>query len=877
MTFRKIILIALALAGVAPARGETAPLDVLKQSNAGLRRFVLDNGMIGLVKEDRSAPVAAVQIWVGTGAIHEGDQLGAGLSHFVEHMIFKGTPTRKVGDITREINDAGGEINAYTSHDRTVFYATLPAAKWTVGLDVLADAVMNASFPSAEWKKERDVILREFAMNRDEPEDEVGKLLFRTAFRVHPYQYPVIGYEDIFRAATRDDLVRYFRRNYVPDNMIVAVVGDVKADEVEARLRATFAGFRRRARAPMVLPQEPAQMAPRFARDTGPVEVSRLEWAYPTVPLNHPDAPALDVLSTIVGGGRSSRLAREIKENRKLVFDISAWSYTPQDPGLFGLSATFDPTNEAAVVQAIEEEIDRWAAGGFTEEEIAKARRQVLVGELSGLQTMNGQANSYASGEYYAADARFSERYLEHVEKVTAAQLKDVAARYLAPANRTIALLAPESAPAPAPAPEAAGPGADVKKLTLANGVPLIVREDHRLPFVHFCAALRGGLLTETEADNGITELTAELLTRGAAGRSADEIAAAVENLGGSLSAFAGRNSFGLQARCLSGDAETFAGLLADCLIRPDFPAGEIEKQRTVQLAAIQQQREQPFFLAEEALRQVLFPGHPYRWAPEGTRETVRALTRDQILAHFRRHAVRGNVVLSVFGDLAPERARELAERFFAALPDGGPPALAQAAAAPRLPVRLKKREPKQQAIVLVGCPGVTLADPRMDALAAIEDALTGLSSDLSMAAREKKGYVYYIGAFNRPGLEPGAFVAYAGTREDAAADIERLMADNLARIAKGGLREEELRRAREQIIAAQQMSLQDNGALAQACALNELYGLGYDYSFGTEARMKALTPEQVREAAESLFAPARRAVSVVLPGKPEDAKETTP
>jgi zinc protease len=171
----------------------------------------------------------------------------------------------------------------------------------------------------------------------------------------------------------------------------------------------------------------------------------------------------------------------------------------------------------------------------------------------------------------------------------------------------------------------------------------------------------------------------------------------------------------------------------------------------------------------------------------------------------------------------------------------------------------------------------VTLADPRMDALAAISESLTGLSSDLSMAAREERGYVYYIGAFNRPGLEPGAFVAYAGTREDAAGDTERLMTGDLGRIAKSGLREEELSRAREQIIAAQQMGLQDNGGLAQTCALNELYGLGYDYTFGTEARMKALTPEQVRETAASLFAPERRAVSVVLPGKPEDAKETTP
>jgi zinc protease len=176
---------------------------------------------------------------------------------------------------------------------------------------------------------------------------------------------------------------------------------------------------------------------------------------------------------------------------------------------------------------------------------------------------------------------------------------------------------------------------------------------------------------------------------------------------------------------------------------------------------------------------------------------------------------------------------------------------------------------------VLVGYPGVSIKDPRVDALSVIENALTGLSSDLSMAAREKRGLVYYIGAFDRPGIEPGAFVAYAGTREDGAQGVETLIDRDLKRIAGKGLREEELARAREQIIAGQQMSLQNNGELAQACALNELYGLGYDYSFSTEERMKALSPEQVREAAASIFKPERRAVSVVLPGKPADPKET--
>ncbi len=873
-----LVIVFLAIAASCAVAADTAsPLEALKKSNARLHRFVLDNGTICLVKEDHSAPVAAVQIWVGSGAVNEGEFLGAGLSHFVEHMIFKGTPTRPVGQISKEINDAGGEINAYTAQDRTVFHATLPGDSWKVGFDVLADAVMNATFPKNEWARERDVILREFAMGKDNPDRQIYKLMGGTAYRVHPYRVPVIGYEDVFKSATRDDLVKYFRRNYVPDNMIVVVVGDVNRAEVEAHIREAFKPFARKAMEPKPLPTEPPQLAPRFARETGAYNVSRLLWAYHTVALSDPDAAALDVLADIVGSGRSSRLVKKIKEEQKLVHEIDAWSITGKDPGLFGFSATFDPTNEAAVVAAIQGEVDGWAAGGFTNEELEKAKRTVLVGELGGLQTMDGQAYSYGSGEFYAADPSFSERYLENVQSVDAEKLKDVARRYLSSANRTLVVLSPEAAAAPPTNARPAEAGADVRKLTLACGIPLIVREDHRLPFVFFCAALKGGLLTESTNNNGITSLMSDLLTRGTTARSAQEIAQTVERLGGSISPFCGRNSFGLQAYCLSQDADTFMALFSDCLLNSTFPKEEAEKQKLVQLAAIQQQREQPFFIAEEALRQTIFPNHPYRWTPQGSRESVQKLDRDALAAYFKRQFVRSNLVLAIFGDITGDQAKELAEHYLSEVPDGPVPQFENAEPSPGLPCRSKRREPKEQTILLVGYPGVDLKDSRVDALSVLENALSGLSSDLGTEVREKRGLVYYVGAFDRPGLEPGLFALYAGTREETADQVEKLIDAETARLAKKGLRDEELDRAKKQIVAAQDMSLQDNGTLAQTCALNELYSLGYDYSFRIEERMNALTADRVREAAASIFAPDRRAVSLVLPGRPEKGKEPTP
>ena len=865
------------ISGFNPLETQAAPPDdpvsVLTNSNARLRRFVMDNGMICLVKEDHSAPVVSLQIWVKAGSTLEGEFMGGGLSHYLEHMIFKGTSNRAPGDITRAINDAGGDINAYTSQDRTVFHTTVPAREWTNAVDVLADAMMNASFPEEEWRREKEVILREFDMGEDDPGRVLNKLLYETAYTIHPYRYPVIGYKEVFSGMTREHLLEYYRRLYTPDNMIVALVGDIPAATAEDGLRKAFAACARRARAPQVLPVEPAQMGDRFARKTGPYEVARLAWTYPSVALSHPDTPALDVLASLVGSGRSSRLSESIKDRQQLAFDIGAWSFTPKDPGMFGISATYEPSQETKLLAAIEKEIDEWQQGRFTPEELDKARRMVLVGALSELQSMDGQASSYASGEFYSANPRFSEVYLAQVQAVTADQIADVARRYLTPGKRTLVILSPESCSTNLPAAEQAA-GLNLQRLTLSNGVPLIVREDRRLPFVHICAALRGGLLSEKADDNGITQLMADLLTRGATNLTALDIARRVEGLGGSLTPFSGRNSFGLQASCLSQDVGTFMGLMADCLLQPSFDEGELAKRKTEQLAAIRQQREQPFHIADEALRQALFPDHPYRWTAEGSEGTVSTLTREQVVDYHRRHLSASNLVLSMFGDIGADEARALADKLFAGMPSTPFAMESLVEPNPRLPVRIKKREPRQQAVLLVGFPGVDVKDPRVDCLSLVANALSGMSSELFTEVREKRGLVYSIGGFQRTGIGAGLFTLYAATREDSIGEVERLMEEELRRIAQKGLTDDEFRRAKAQIVADHEMALQNNGGLAQSGALDELFGLGYRYSFDIGQRMDKITPQAVQKSAEAIFKTNRHVIVWVLPEATTQAEE---
>lgn len=857
----------------------TDSIAALQRANAAVSRTVLENGMVCLIKEDASAPVVAIQIWVGTGSIHEDEYLGSGISHAIEHMIFKGTEKRKPTDITREIDGAGGNINAYTSFDRTVFHVEMPSDQWRVGLDVLSDAVQNATFPEEEWVKEREVIIREIEMGRDDPERVVSYLLWGTAYREHPYRHPVIGYEEVFSTLTRADLAAFAHRRYHSDNTIVVVVGNIRRSEVEEAIKAAFKSFERRRVGQVVLPTEPSQAAARYARKTGDYTLSRMEVAFHTVGQSHPDAAALDVLAIIVGGGDSSRLYRRIKEESKLAYSIDAFSYTPKAMGLFGISSTFETVNEEALRKAIDAEVESWKNGSFTAEEIDKARRQILTSELSSLQTMSGQAGNYGAGEFYAGDPRFSETYLRKVAEVTPATLSEVARRYLARDNMTTAVLAPNATKGAGDTATALLEMPRPARETLPSGIRVITRTNRKLPFAYIAISVGGGVITETAAEGGITKLLSGMLMRGTPTRSRQQIAESIESMGASVAPFSGNDDFGLSGRCLSSDLESTVEIMADCLLNSTLDPAELETEREDQLASIRKAFEDPFFVAQDQMKRLVYAEHPYARNAFGETHTVRSLTRDALFRHFRRHVVAGNLVVSIFGDVDAAVARRLIEKHFSTLPAGGSPLpeAAKAIAQPALPIREEKREPREQAIVIVAYPGVRQGEDRVPALAVLKTAMSGLSSELANEVREKRGLAYYVGALNRVGVAPGLYALYAGTTGEAAAEVEKLMLADVARIAASGLSDEELERARMQLLGNHDMRLQDELAVARQCASDEVTGLGFDHLFGAKERIQGVTGAAVRDCAATLLKTELSATSVVLPVAVEAVQPQTP
>lgn len=815
----------------------------------------LKNGLTIIVQEDRSAPVVSVQAWCGAGSIEENEHLGTGLSHILEHMLFKGTKTRGPNEIAQSIQDVGGYINAYTSFDRTVYWIDVPKAGARVALDILSDTMMNSILPPDEYIKEQEVIRREFAMTMDDPDRMAGQLLFATAFQRHPYRLPVIGQLEIFNQLTRDEVMRYYKSRYVPNNITFIVVGDVVAEEVYQQLESFFKDYPAKSLQPVYIPPEPPQLGSRTVHQEFATELTRLSLAWHVPEITHPDVPALDLLSTILGDGRSSRLYRRVREEAGLAFGISAFSYTPGDPGLLGIDATVEPSKREATQELVLKILEEIKQAGVTPEELTKGQKISLSHHLGSLTTMRGQASDLGSNWFLTRNLNFTRDYLSAVQRITTDDVRRVAVKYLTTDNMTIVSLNPRGtlvAKSGVTAPITAG---EIQKIELSNGLRLLVREDPRLPLVSMSAVFRGGLLAETPQTNGITRLLARVLLKGTTTRTAAEIADTIEAVGGSIGSDAGNNSLSVSLEVTKPDFKLGAELLSDVLLNATLPEKAVNREKEVQIAAIKEEEEQLTMVARNILRQALFRDHPYALRGKGSVSSVGDLNRKE-LAQFRNQClVAKNGVISVFGNVDSREVKNTFERLLKKMKPGKL-ALTNAPRPSSLSktISVESHRDKAQGVIMVGYCGTDLFSPDRHALELIDEASSDLGSRFFIRIREQMGLAYYVGASQMQGLVPGLFLFYLGTDPQKIERVKAEFLDEINRLATEGLSKIELDRAKKKLLGQMQIANQSNDSFGYATALDELYGLGFDYYKKLEREIEAITLEDVKRVAVKYF-----------------------
>ena len=835
---------------------------------APVERHVLPNGLTLVHRPDFSSEVVSVQVWVKTGSIHEDAYIGSGLSHYLEHMLFKGTSRRDGKSISREVHAIGGSINAYTTFDRTVYYIDAPSAAFHQVVDVLSDIVLHSTLPTQEVERERSVILREIDMGLDDPDRQLSQALFRTAFQRHPYREPVIGHRALYEQVTAEELRAYYHARYVPNNMVVSVVGAVAPEECLAEVEKQFGAVQRGRLAPVRIEEEPVQLAARREDVVGEYNIFRGGLGFKVPHMSHPDSPCLDALAHALGGGESSLLWERLRNQRKLVNYIDCRNWNPGGSGLFWISYVCDAEKSREVEQAILDLLAEVEAQGLPESVVEKARRQALTSEINGRKTMSGQASRLGLGEVVIGDIYYGRRYLKRLQAVKPGDLQAAAQRYLVDESMSAVTLGP--------APQIIDSTAALEEklalepfeqIIMSSGARLLLQPDSRLPKVHLRCVLQGGPLYEAVNQRGISSLLAELLTKDTQRRSASAIAELVESIGGSFSATGGNNTISFAIEVLPADLDVALELLSDALTAPVFNSATFETEREAQVASLLEDDDEILDYGFRKLRERFFGDHPFAVGPGGRVADLKALTAEDIAAHYRSLVRAGNLVLSVTGDFQPstlvERLRPLLETQLPAEAFDSVDAPAPVATVAYIGHETMERE---QAVVLQAYPDTGIQSKDYIVAEVLNELFSGMSSRLFERVREDQGMAYYVGTTRVIGLQTGMFVFYAGTQPEQAEAVVREMDIEIARVAAGEVTKEELARCRTRLKAARPMGKQTIGARAMHAAIQVTYGLPIDDDVEHASQLDQVDAAALARFANTYFTSDKRVKLIVGP-----------
>jgi zinc protease len=812
---------------------------------------VLTNGLTLILDARADHPVISTQLWVETGSVNEDQFLGSGLSHFLEHMVFKGTKQYDGTRLASVVQAAGGHWNAYTSFDRTVYYIDGPSTGMEVFLQVLTELVFHPTLPENEFALEKDVIRREIDMGLDDPSNATMRLLFETAYRQDARRLPVIGHRDLFDQLTHSDLVNYHQRRYTPNRAFFVISGDFSESEVLEKITELTANLSRSYEQEPILLCDPQQVSLREAEATFAVPTSRVTVAWKIPSQGHPDTPVFDALATMLGRGQSSYLYQEIREKQELALEIYLWTFTGNHgEGLFAVTAETEPEQRHTVIEAIRAEVKKYASTAC-DDDLTRAKRQLTVSQFRTLTTASGRASDLGSNWHEARDLNFTSSYLESVQRVTSDDIHRCL-QQLCDQQMTITQLNPIEC-ASSKKERIDHQQVDSHRThTLANGLRIALFPDQRLPLVSMQAALLCGLPTETQATAGINALLAATITQGTTNRTALEISSTLDALGASLHASTGNNSMSVSGSCLAPDLAILLEIFADIVIQPSFPDDAIAREKASQLASIQEDMMDPLSTAFHAARRILFQGNGYGIPGIGTEESVAQLNRSALCTQHESYFHAANMSIALAGSFDADQVILLLEKYLGSMKSG-----VAYSPAPSL-INENSEEvihlQKKQAVLTIAYPGLAANDPRRFAAAMLHEYCSDMAGPLFTRIREELGLAYQVGATQFHGNDVGMFAFYLSTAPNQLELAKNEMQLEIEKIAHHGIPDAVFEDVRATVLSALVLRQQSPGSIASAASVDMLFGLPATHHREVHERIRELRADDVRTLANAVL-----------------------
>jgi zinc protease len=860
-----------------------------------IHRSTLPNGLTLLLREDRAAPVVSIVTYVKAGYFDESDDV-VGIAHVLEHMFFKGTPTRGVGVIAQQTKAAGGYLNAGTIYDHTGYYTVLPAARLERGLDIQGDAYANSLLDGDELARELEVIIQEANRKADNPGAVSVETTYELLFDRHRMRRWRIGRERELRTLGRQQVREFYRQFYRPSNTILSIVGDVDAERTAQLVASGWYG--QVPDAPIVRDRGPAEAdwrEFRYRELSGDVTQTQLVFGWRTPDAMHPDTPLLELAGIVLGQGRASRLYRAVRD-RRLAAAVSAHDYVPTDLGVFTIHGEGPPERTIEAAQAIWSELRTLREDGITEDEMERARSLVEARWIRRLETMDGQANYLAEWQALG-DWRLGDRHRERLLTATASEVRDAVRRWLAPDRAAVltyrpsrsAVLATDAAamrsllesgasePLPSSAPRAWAPVASGRRLTAEHqegdvrvyraegGAPILARHKPGAPLVHLGVYFTGGAIEEQSALAGLSILMARTSIKGTAQRSATQVAEDAELLGGSVSPSVSSESFGWTISVPASRAEAALELLSDVVLAPIFPSDALEVERSIALADLALLRDDMYRYPLRLLTQAAYAGHPYGVPVSGSEETLGRVTVDQVRAWHALHIGRSAATVALVGDLdriGDEVVAAAAQRFASLvrgeLPNTPGPVW------PAASVLVAEQREKAQTALTLAFPSPSRMDDDRYAARLIAGVASGLGGRFFEELRDRQSLGYTVSAFPSERRLAGLFVAYIAT-SPAKEEVARAgLLREFAKLREAPVSDEELSRAQEYAVGTHAIRQQSGGAVLGDLVDVWMNGGNLAELAEHDERTRRVTALQMRGVAEKYFDESRVVEAVV-------------
>lgn len=866
------------------------------------KKYQLKNGLTVLHVESHKSPVVSIQMWVRTGSADEkkGEE---GLSHFIEHLVFKGTKKFGVGEIASIIEGSGGQLNAYTSFDQTVFYVTISKSFVDTGLEAISEMMGFPSFDEVEIDNEREVVIEEIKRGMDNPHRQASRQLFSTVYKKHPYRLPVIGFAENIRKVSREKILSYYHSRYVPDNMTLLVVGDIESKEIKAKVKAYFGGFEPYKLKKVKREREPKQNTPRTTIKKAEFQESLMYLSWPLPSAKHKDIPAIDVLTLILGQGDSSRLSRRIKLEKGLVNYIGSSSFTPQDDGFLAISASTSPQKVEAVFAGVNEVLREFVENPPTDEEMKKALINFNSEEYYSMETVDGMASKVGTYEHLFRDYRHFREFMKEVNNLTVKDLVRVAKKYMKPEKLSVVVMTPE---AEAEAKTAAGkfrkdykktyeklhslkkvePGkakykklrwstsskkeiADrIEKVILSGGAEAYLRPNFETKVLSLKAAFRGGVRTEPEGLLGLTDLLSRCWGRSTKDYNEHELNDKIDSLATSLSSFAGRNTVGLSMTSLNPLSNDAFELFANMATEPVFEASVVEREKQMMLEFLKMRQDNPAQLAIQKFMSRIFEGHPYAKDLHGTPESIAKLTGKQLGTLLGQSIGTKNMKLVLAGCFDPDEWKENLNNFAKSLPEGKAVTNTFEVIGHKEPVFEYISSKKEQSHIVVGYPGLTFTSEDRYALQLMQSVLAGQGGRLFLELRDKESLAYSVSPLRMEGIDAGYFGAYIGCSPEKGQKAIGMMKTEFQKLMDSKVSEHELQRARRYLIGRHDIDLQKTSSVSSAILFDTIYGLDANEPFDYADRVNSVHAEDLEVIAQKIFS--QPAVSVCVgPEKP--------